>query len=95
MHTLKYAPEHVFQYIAGKGFQCLPVKMYVAHPPGTAPTTVIKNDHWVLELRTEKGSSWQGFLRAPVINSELRMVIDIYGRECDEVLRALPDCHTV
>lgn len=95
MHTLKYAPTKVFQYVNGKGFCQLTVAQYIAHPPGTHKDSPIRNEFWALEMKTSNGSSWQGFENAPRINSELRMVIDIKGRERDEVLRALPDCSVV
>lgn len=86
MTTLRYAPTEVFQ-TTGKGFVKLPVIGYTVHPPKNHPKECcIRSDYWALELRTNLRSSWQGFERAPFINSELRMVIDIHGRERDEVL---------
>jgi hypothetical protein len=82
----------VFQHVNGKGFCRLNVAQYIAHPPGTHTGSPIRSEFWALEMKTVNGSSWQGFENAPHINSELRMVIDIKGRERDEVLRALPDC---
>jgi hypothetical protein len=94
MHTIKYAPTAVFQYVNSKGFQQLPVTAYVVHAPGVRSSSCpIRSDCWALEMRTVNGPSWQGFDNAPRINSELRMVIDITGRERDQVLCALPDCH--
>jgi hypothetical protein len=90
MSTLRYAPTKVYQ-ITPKGVFNLPVIEYIVHPPGNHPANCpIGKDYYALELITSCRSSWQGFERAPYINSELRMIIDIYGREKDEVLNKLP-----
>lgn len=69
MTSHKYTPDRVI--IKGR-WQA--VTSAESHPPGTHPTSPIKDEMTAMQLRTRAGSRWYGCERA-YIDSYLRMVI--------------------
>jgi hypothetical protein len=87
MADWRLVPEKISQWTrAGGFFRDLPVVNVKIYPPGRHPEgTPLRADLYAVEIHTPKGVSWQGF-RDAKINSQLRVAVDITGREADEVI---------
>ena len=88
MTIRKYAPKTTHIYSSDHGaLREVPVKRYIAHNPGAHPeNSPIRADMYALEMQTDFGTRWHGFVKC-YIDSSLRMVCELAeNQERDEVI---------
>lgn len=87
MADWRLIPSKINQWTRSGGFhRDAPVTQVRIYPPGRHPSgSPLRKDWYAVEILTPFGPSWQGFVDAK-INSQLRVAVDITGREADEVI---------